>query len=111
MPCTAFGARNAGGKRTGSVVAVAINSILAQKCRGRQTRVASMPSVLVTGASRGIGNAIAERLVAGGWNVVAGVRTDEDAERLKAANPRLSTVVLDITNAEHIAALDDSLPE
>jgi NAD(P)-dependent dehydrogenase (short-subunit alcohol dehydrogenase family) len=111
MPCTAFGARDAGGKRTGSVVAVAINSILAQKCRERQTRVASMPSVLVTGASRGIGNAIAERLLVRGWHVVAGVRTDADAKRLADMHPHLSTVILDITNSEHIAALHDSLPE
>jgi len=70
-----------------------------------------MPSVLITGASRGIGHAIATHLAANGWDVIAGVRSDRDATRLKAANPRFTPVMLDITNSEHIAALDQSLPE
>ena len=34
-----------------------------------------MPSVLVTGASRGIGKTIASHLADTGWDVIAGVRT------------------------------------
>jgi NAD(P)-dependent dehydrogenase (short-subunit alcohol dehydrogenase family) len=68
-----------------------------------------MPSVLITGASRGIGNAIAGHLATRGWNVIAGVRTDEDAVRLKAEG--FAPVILDVTNPEQIAALDQSLPE
>jgi NAD(P)-dependent dehydrogenase (short-subunit alcohol dehydrogenase family) len=70
-----------------------------------------MPSVLVTGTSRGIGNAIATHLAANGWDVFAGVRSEEDAAKVKAASARITPVILDITNSEHIAALDDSLPE
>jgi NAD(P)-dependent dehydrogenase (short-subunit alcohol dehydrogenase family) len=33
-----------------------------------------MPSVLVTGAARGIGRATVLRLAAAGWDVTAGVR-------------------------------------
>jgi len=69
-----------------------------------------MPSALVTGASRGIGRSIAAHLATNGWNVFAGVRTDGDAEATAAAHP-VTPVILDITNADHIAALDDSLPE
>jgi NAD(P)-dependent dehydrogenase (short-subunit alcohol dehydrogenase family) len=70
-----------------------------------------MRSVLVTGASRGIGYCVATDLAAKGWDVIAGVRTEEDAARLKAAHHRVSPVVLDVTNADDIAALDTSLPE
>lgn len=70
-----------------------------------------MGSVLVTGAARGIGYAIATHLAATGWDVVVGVRSDDDATRLAAANPRFTPVILDVTNPEHLAALDDSLPK
>ena len=71
-----------------------------------------MPSVLVTGASRGIGRSIVTQLADSGWNVVAGVRKEQDAAEVVADNPeRISSVILDVTDAEQIAALDDSLPE
>src|SRR5689334_8888079 len=70
-----------------------------------------MPSVLVTGAGRGIGKSIAEHLAGRGWDVVAGVRTDADAAAVTAMNPqRISSVILDVTDAGHIAALDPALP-
>jgi NAD(P)-dependent dehydrogenase (short-subunit alcohol dehydrogenase family) len=70
-----------------------------------------MPAVLVTGASRGIGRSIACHLATSGWDVVAGVRTDEDAATIGAISPRISPVRLDVTDTAQIAALDDSLPE
>jgi NAD(P)-dependent dehydrogenase (short-subunit alcohol dehydrogenase family) len=71
-----------------------------------------MPSVLVTGASRGIGRSIVTRLAGSGWDVVAGVRNERDAAEVVADNPaRISAVTLDVTDAKHIAALNDSLGE
>ncbi len=62
-------------------------------------------SVLVTGASTGIGRASALRLDAAGWRVFAGVRREEDAESLReAASPALMPVRLDVTDADQIAA-------
>jgi NAD(P)-dependent dehydrogenase (short-subunit alcohol dehydrogenase family) len=62
-------------------------------------------SVLVTGASTGIGRATALRLDAAGWRVFAGVRREEDAENLdKASSDRLGPLILDITDAAQIAA-------
>jgi NAD(P)-dependent dehydrogenase (short-subunit alcohol dehydrogenase family) len=71
-----------------------------------------MPSVLVTGAARGIGKSIVEHLAERGWDVIAGVRTDGDAAAVTALNPqRISPVILDVTDAGQIAALDQSLPQ
>ncbi len=71
-----------------------------------------MPSVLVTGASRGIGKSIAENLATRGWDVIAGVRSEQDAAAVAKLNPqRISPVILDVADAGHIAALDESLPE
>ncbi|MGB7686528.1 MAG: SDR family NAD(P)-dependent oxidoreductase [Solirubrobacterales bacterium] len=64
-----------------------------------------MRSVLITGASTGIGRATALRLDAAGWRVFAGVRKEADAEGLRvAASERLVLLILDITEAEQIAA-------
>jgi NAD(P)-dependent dehydrogenase (short-subunit alcohol dehydrogenase family) len=62
-------------------------------------------SVLVTGASTGIGRATALRLDAGGWRVFAGVRKESDAESLRGAgSDRLAPLILDVTDAGQIAA-------
>ena len=64
-----------------------------------------MRSVLVTGASTGIGRATALRLDSSGWQVFAGVRDPADAESLRgAASPRLVPVFLDVTEPAQIAA-------
>src|SRR5262245_24828778 len=71
-----------------------------------------MPSVLVTGAGRGIGRSIVQYLAGRGWDVVAGVRNEQDAAAVTALDPqRISSVILDVTDAGHIAALDKSLPQ
>jgi NAD(P)-dependent dehydrogenase (short-subunit alcohol dehydrogenase family) len=64
-----------------------------------------MRSVVVTGASSGIGRSTALRLDAEGWRVFAGVRSDRDGEALRAeASDRLVPLRLDVTSAEQIAA-------
>lgn len=63
-----------------------------------------MRSVLITGASTGIGRATALHLDARGWRVFAGVRREEDAEALRAAgSERMAAVFLDVTDAGQIA--------
>jgi NAD(P)-dependent dehydrogenase (short-subunit alcohol dehydrogenase family) len=62
-------------------------------------------SVLVTGASTGIGRATALRLDAAGWRVFAGVRKAEDADSLRAeGSERLQPLFIDVTDAGQIAA-------
>lgn len=64
-----------------------------------------MRSVLVTGASTGIGRATALRLDGAGWRVFAGVRREEDAQSLRAAgSANLEPLILDVTDPEQIAA-------
>jgi NAD(P)-dependent dehydrogenase (short-subunit alcohol dehydrogenase family) len=64
-----------------------------------------MPTALITGASTGIGQATALRLVRAGWTVLAGVRDPSAGERLleEAGSGRLLPLTLDVTDAEQIA--------
>lgn len=68
-----------------------------------------MPSVLVTGASRGIGLAITRHMSARGWQVYAGARSD-DALRDLAGMTGVHPIRLDITDRDSVANLADALP-
>jgi NAD(P)-dependent dehydrogenase (short-subunit alcohol dehydrogenase family) len=62
-------------------------------------------SVLITGASSGIGRAGARHLAAAGWTVFAGVRSDADAAGLTdRATGDLRALILDVTKAEQVEA-------
>ena len=60
-----------------------------------------MKSVVVTGASSGIGRASALRLARAGWRVYGGVRTAVDANELRERG--IEPVELDVTDAVQIA--------
>ena len=63
------------------------------------------PTVVITGASTGIGEACALRLDKAGWRVFAGVRKEADGQRLKGqASDRLTPISLDVTNQAEIDA-------
>ena len=66
-------------------------------------------TVLVTGASTGIGEATVLHLKTLGFDAVGAVRKDEDAERLEGLGVR--TVRIDVTDAGQIAAARDELGE
>lgn len=70
-----------------------------------------MRTALVTGAGRGIGEAITLRLARAGWTVFAGVRDDASRERLAAVDGAITPIRLDITDDEHVQALPDQLPD
>jgi NAD(P)-dependent dehydrogenase (short-subunit alcohol dehydrogenase family) len=64
------------------------------------------PSVVITGASTGIGEACALGMARRGWQVFAGVRNEADAERLRGAG-RAGTIrplMIDVADAASIAA-------
>ena len=64
----------------------------------------TVKSVVVTGASSGIGKATALLLAQHGWRVFAAVRKPADARALEAESDRLETLLLDVTGPDSIAA-------
>lgn len=71
-----------------------------------------METVVVVGASRGIGWELCRQLVARGDQVVATCRDDEGAERLASLDPiRCKIVRMDVRAPEGIAALRGALGE
>jgi NAD(P)-dependent dehydrogenase (short-subunit alcohol dehydrogenase family) len=60
--------------------------------------------VLITGASSGLGEAIALALADTGFTVYAGVRTNESADRLTGQNPAIRPLTLDVTSSASVAA-------
>jgi NAD(P)-dependent dehydrogenase (short-subunit alcohol dehydrogenase family) len=61
-------------------------------------------SVVVTGASTGIGKATALRLAVSGWQVFAGVRSDKDGDQLsREGGQQLTPIHLDVTEWKSIA--------
>ncbi len=59
-------------------------------------------SVLISGASTGIGKSCALRLAGAGFTVWAGVRRNADAQTLAGLSNRIRPVILDITDADSI---------
>jgi len=69
-------------------------------------------SVLITGASTGIGRAAALLMDSKGWHVVAGVRREEDGEALAGAGSgRIEPLLLDVTDAEQVAEAASRIAE
>jgi len=74
------------------------------------TPPATAPKIaLVTGASRGLGAALAEALAGEGWHVVAVARTqgglEELDDRIRAAGGSATLAPMDVTNGEAMAQL------
>src|SRR4051794_29590348 len=69
-----------------------------------------MSSILITGASRGIGRASALALARAGHEVIAGVRDEAAGDSLIAeSSGRISTVRLDVTDAASVRAAADAV--
>lgn len=68
-------------------------------------------SVVITGASTGIGRACAVRMAERGMHVFAGVRKDEDADSVREENENIEPVKLDVTQADQIASAVQQVQE
>ncbi|MFF4092190.1 SDR family NAD(P)-dependent oxidoreductase [Streptomyces nigra] len=71
-----------------------------------------MPVAIITGASKGLGRALAEGLAGRGWDLVLDARTagalEPAAEALRRYGTRVTAVPGDVTRVEHRAALAEA---
>lgn len=90
------------------VVVALYQLVIKPKLFGRKPVRPASKSVVVTGASSGIGFDAAVDLATRGWTVFAGVRKADDGKALveaaKGASGKLVPVIIDVTKSESIAA-------
>lgn len=89
-------------------MALAATTTLFASLAARADFAASEPTVLITGANRGIGLEFVKQIAARDWNVIATVRRPAEAAELQAiaaANPRVAVEALDITDHAAVDAL------
>ncbi len=70
-----------------------------------------MPSVLITGASRGLGLEFTRQYAADGWRVYAACRDPAGARDLAAVEGDVSAETLDVDNGPQVAALAKKLSD
>jgi len=68
-----------------------------------------MPTVLITGANRGIGLELTRQYAAAGWDVIACCRKPKEAEALKALRGKVEVKALDVAKPASIAGLAAAL--
>lgn len=99
--------------RVSWVLAAVIAAVLLQLNLVLRRRAYPIPAldgaVLVTGCSSGIGRAACIALAQVGFHAVCAVRQTADADSLRQEHPNITSIILDVTSAEHIAAAVDAL--
>ncbi|MEL8056171.1 MAG: SDR family oxidoreductase [Pseudomonadota bacterium] len=68
-----------------------------------------MKTVVITGASTGIGRSAAEYLADKGWRVYAGVRKQTDADEIADEARGLIPIILDVTNQDQVDAAAETI--
>jgi NAD(P)-dependent dehydrogenase (short-subunit alcohol dehydrogenase family) len=70
-----------------------------------------MPTVLITGANRGIGLELARQYAADGWSVIATCRALKDAGELKKIKGEMQIEVLEVSDQKQVKALAKKLKD
>jgi NAD(P)-dependent dehydrogenase (short-subunit alcohol dehydrogenase family) len=70
-----------------------------------------MPTVLITGANRGIGLELARQYAADGWSVIATCRDPNDADALKKLKGEIRIETLEVTDQKQVKALAKKLKD
>lgn len=68
-----------------------------------------MPTLLITGANRGLGLEFSRRYAEAGWDVIATVRDPASAHELRTAAPRARIEQLDVTDLDRVATFGELL--
>jgi NAD(P)-dependent dehydrogenase (short-subunit alcohol dehydrogenase family) len=68
-----------------------------------------MPTVLITGANRGIGLELAKQYATDGWSVIATARDPKNADGLSALKGDIRVEALEVTDEKRIKALAKAL--
>ena len=67
-----------------------------------------MPTILITGGSRGIGAELVQQYAADGWDVIATARSDSDLKELDAMD-NVTAMELDVAKPDSVAAFIDGI--
>ena len=70
-----------------------------------------MPTVLVTGANRGIGLELARQYAADGWSVIATARDTKEAGELNKLKGEIQIEKLEVTDQNQVKALAKKLKD
>jgi NAD(P)-dependent dehydrogenase (short-subunit alcohol dehydrogenase family) len=89
-------------------ILVLIGLLLAACAQGQAAFDPGRPTVLITGANRGLGLEFARQYAADGWNVIASCRRPEQADDLRVLAEKFDRVAverLDVTSGDQVTAL------
>jgi NAD(P)-dependent dehydrogenase (short-subunit alcohol dehydrogenase family) len=68
-----------------------------------------MPTILITGANRGIGLELTKQYAADGWSIIATARDAKNADGLKALKGDIRIEALEVTDEKQVKALAKAL--
>lgn len=91
-----------------NLVAIVAVLLFAVPAHAATVRDPASPTILLTGANRGVGLALAKEYAGKGWNVIATCRNPKQATELKAlaaANPKVIVERLDVASTKQLADL------